>query len=495
MEFRELLKGTSFMMVTRFAQFSAGMVTTKISALLLGTTGIGIINQLTFLTQKMSQFTTLSMVEAVVKQIAENKYEKDVKEIISSAFKSYIILVSSFSLISITFLSIFSSDLTIHVFGEKEFISYFFIAIFTFPFLIITSIPFAILKGFRDIKLISRIRITIVFTNLVIAVPLIYFYKLDGAVAYIPISYIVDLILHLFIANKLYFNKLGINLNSIFKASFRTDFVKELFYFSGFGIIVGTYAIFSEFICRSIVVSQLGIDKLGLYAPIIMWGSMITGFLLPALSTYLYPRFCELKNNAQITGLLNDALRLGTLVIIPLLFIGIPYKEFIISIFYTKEFVLAAKFLPYHFLGLLFYVWWYGFTQAMTPTGRIKQHGFFQILYFSLDMLVTYYFVTNFGLYGWMLKHIISPFVFFWIYIVYANIKMEYRITRENIILMLFTLVSSVILIMLMNISFENFEINTLLGPLLLICSYFVLKKEEQLFIKKKLSVKKIKTK
>ena len=68
----------------------------------------------------------------------------------------------------------------------------------------------------------------------------------------------------------------------------------------------------SEFVCRSIVVSNLGVDSIGLYSPIIMWASMITGFILPSFSTYLYPRFCEIKSDVEISSLLNDGIRLGT---------------------------------------------------------------------------------------------------------------------------------------------------------------------------------------
>lgn len=486
MEFKLLIKNTSFMMVSKIAQFVAGLITTKLTALFLGITGVGIINQLNFLTQKISEFTTLSMAEAVVKQIAENKNEKNAKEIISSAFKSYIILVTLFSVISIIILLLFSKALSNYVFGNEDLLSYFFIAVFTFPLLIIGSIPFAILKGYRDIKLISQIRIGIIIINLIFAVPLIYFYRLEGAVVYVPISYLVDMIFHFTIAQKLYFKKLGISIKSISKASFRSDFVKELFHFSGFGITVGTYGIFSEFTCRSIVVSHLGINQIGLYSPIIMWASVITGFLLPALSTYLYPRFCELKEKSEIVGLLNDALRLGSIVILPLILIGIPFREIIISLFYSKEFISAAKFLPYHFLGLIFYVWFYVFAQAMTPTGRIKQHGFFQILYFSLDMLVTYYFVNKYGLYGWMLKHLISPLVFFIVYAIYSYKIMGFRVLKENIIFMGFALISSFLLLLLINvIEFGNL-MAYFVGPLLLVGSFFFLKKSEKAFLYEK---------
>ena len=71
MEFKRLLKNTSFLAGTRMVQFLTGLVRTKLIAVFLGTIGTGLVAQLTFVTQKMSQFTLLSMSEAV-----ENKLQK-----------------------------------------------------------------------------------------------------------------------------------------------------------------------------------------------------------------------------------------------------------------------------------------------------------------------------------------------------------------------------------------------------------------------------------
>jgi O-antigen/teichoic acid export membrane protein len=312
---------------------------------------------------------------------------------------------------------------------------------------------------------------------------------LEGAVAYISFAYLVDLLFHYFVAQKLYFKNLGIDLKGIINASFRSDFVKELFYFSGFGITVGTYSIFSELTCRSIVITNLGIDQIGLYSPIIMWSSMLTGFLLPALSSYLYPRFCELKERHEITGLLNNALRLGTIVLLPLLFLGIPFRNIVISFIYSKEFLSATIYLPFHFIGLIFYVWFYIFTQAMTPTGRIRQHGIFQIMYFSLDIFITYCFVKRYGLYGYMLKHIISPFIFLCIYGLYSYNKIGFRLSKENLILMGYLLLSSSILISLIFFFIHGNQIVLFLGPIMLISSFFFLNKEERKYVDDKLLI------
>jgi len=182
-------------------------------------------------------------------------------------------------------------------------------------------------------------------------------------------------------------------------------------------------------------------------------------------------------------------LRLGSFMIVPLLFIGIPYRKFIISIFYSKEFINAAIYLPFHFLGIAFYVWWFVFSQAMTPTGRIKQYGVFQLFFYSINILVTYFFVKDFGLWGWMLKHIISPFIFFWIYSIYANKYMGFKLLHKNFNLMSYILISSFLLIVIDSFLSIGYLLILIIGPLLLIGTIFFLEQSEKRFILEKIKI------
>lgn len=490
MEFKTLLKNTSFLAGTRMVQFATGLVRTKLIAYYLGALGTGLVAQLTFITQKISQFTLLSMSESIVKQIAENKNSPESVQLINAAYKAYVILVAAFMVVSSTILYFFSESLTVYVFGDVSFLSYFFIGLFSFPVLILDSIPFSILKAYKDVKGIAKARIIIVIINLITAVPLILIFKLDGAIAFVPLSYVVNLGVNFVFAQNKYFKSLGIGIVSVLRSPLNMKFVRELLVFSTFGLTVGIFSIISEFVCRSIVVSNLGVDSIGLYSPIVMWASMVTGFVLPSFSTYLYPRFCEIKTNKEISSLLNDAIRLGTFAILPLLMIGIPYKDFIISLFYSDDFLAAAKYLPYHFIGIAFYVWYYVFSQSMTPTGRIKQHGIFLSIYFALDIGVTYIFVERYGLYGWMLKHIVSPFVFFWIYLLYAKRYMGLKMHKMNIVLMLYLLITASILIAVDLWLTNSMWINFFLGPILLFTVVLFLKKEEKDFLRNKLNFK-----
>ena len=487
MELNKLFKKTSFLVLTSIFQFIAGILRAKLNAVYIGTTGVGVVNQLTFLTQKMASFTTLSTCEAVVKQIAENANEPEIDSIVKSSLKSYILLLVTFFIFSTILLLISKDYIVTKAFGSLKYMVYFFIAILTFPILLLNSIPYSILKGLKKIEIISKSRIIIIILNLLIFIPLVILFELDGAVAFVPISYLVTLLINYHFLKKSIQNYLNINLISIFKANLNISFIKELFVFSGFGLLISVYAIVSEFFCRSIVISNLGIDQLGVYSPNITWGGLFTGFLLPTFSIYLFPRFSELNSNNKINGIINDAIRLGTFYLLPLLLIGIPFRFILIKIFYSIDFIDAAIHLPFHFLGIVFYVWWYIFTQSMTPTGRIKQHSILFILFLSVNIIVAYYFVPLMGLQGWMLKHTISPIVFFFIYLYYLYKLFGYQLNRQNLLVMSYLLMSFLLLLLIEKFIDSGIKVNYFVGPTLLLTTVLVLRKNEKEIIKKKL--------
>ncbi|MBN2519289.1 MAG: hypothetical protein JXB17_02195 [Bacteroidales bacterium] len=487
MELKKLIKNTSFLASTTFVQFVAGIFRSKLGAIYLGVDGMGIFSQLNFLTQQIAQFSTLSMSEATVKQIAENKAQTNAVELIKSALKSYIVLVFSFMLISILGLFLLAGKLTVYVFGDNKYQLFFYVAVFTLPLLILNSIPFAILKGYKNVKAISRARIFIILINIIVFIPLILVFNLNGVVVFVPFSYLSTLAINYLFAKKHHLTELGINLKSILSSPVKKEFTRELITFSGFGLSVMLYIIVSDVICRAIIVTQLGIDAIGLYSPIITWAGLFTGFLLPTFSTYLYPRYCETKTNEEVSGILNDGLRLSTLYLIPLLFLAIPFKELLLRVFYSVEFLESAKYLPYHFIGLVFYVWFYSMAMALTPTGRIKWNGIFWVIYCTINISVVYFLTSRIGLYSWMLKYIIGPVIFFLLVFVFFNKVIRFHLTKANLILMVYLLSGSLGLIMIENFLSQYIILKYILSFLLLISTVFALEPKESKYLKEKI--------
>jgi len=487
MELRILAKNTSYLILPKIVKFLVGLVRSKLIAVLLGTTGAGVIAQLTSIVQQMSNFALMSVNDGLVKQIAEKKEEVGFAQILSQLLKSYVLIIFFLTVISSILLYIFSEEITIFIFGDIQYYDYFLIGLLSFPILVINSISFALLKGFKEIKYISRSELIVIVVNILIFLPLIYFFGLTGAVIYVPISLLTILIINQYYANSQVIKRLSINLKAIFISNISKESVKELFIFAGVGLSTGSALVVSEIASRAVVVNYLGIDQLGLYSPLISWANLFTGFILPSVSTYLYPRFSEAKTKEEISGILNDAIRFITFLMIPFLFISIPIRYQIIPLFYSEEFLSAGDYLPWHFLGVLFYLLMYALGSVLTPTGKVRIHGAIYIVISMVDFGVVFYFVPIFGLYGWLLKFLVSPIIFFIFFLAFLKYYYAFKLLRKNLVLISYIIVGFFSLIFTEYFVVSNKLILFLLAVLLVFFSILVLTKNEKELILNKI--------
>lgn len=482
--FNRLAQGAFILGSARAFEFFIGLLKFKIGAVFLGVSGFGVFNQANFLSNKISILTTLSINEGLVKQIAESSKKQNVRDLILSSLKSYIKLIAIFSFIALTLLTISSNYLTVFIFGDERFISAFWVCLFSLPLLILNSIPYSIMRAFQDTSSIAKVRIISSLTNIFHSIALIYYFGLNGAIISIFLSHLVTVLMQYYFSRKSYFLKYKITIKSILHAKPNYDFQKELFSFSSFGLSIGSYVIVSEFICRAIVIDRLGIEAVGLYSPVILCGTLFTGFVIPSISTYLYSSLCKITNISEISNYLNDAIRLGTLALVPFTIILILLKEQIVVLIFSNDFLESAQYIPYQMIGIIFFVWFSVLGSSFTSTGRIKQHGFFRFFYLTIDIIITYYFVRLYGLWGWTAKYMVSPIMFCLIYFLYCNRFMKVSINTDNIMIMTFLLSAITLLIFSEGHYFNDVQLNFLLGPILIFSFYFFIKEDEKLFLK-----------
>lgn len=481
MELKKIIKSTSYLVSSKVVQFLIGVVKAKIGAIYLGTTGIGIYNQVSYLTSMVSQLTLLSMNDGLVKQIAQNKDKPDFKEILKGLIKSYSILIIFSVLLAFSICLIFAKPLTIFFLGDYKYLTFYLFGVASVPILITNSLSFALLKSYRATKEISRSNIFSALISICFFVPLVYLFKITGAIVSVAINFAIVLYINNYQARKLIINKLGIKFKELFSAKTEKKYSKELLYFAMFGATSGLIYIGAESVCRSMVVNSLGIDKLGLYSPIIAWSSLLTGFILPAVQVYLYPRYSECKSDKEISGILNDYLYLITFILIPFVFLAIPYRNILISLFYSKEFSDAGKYLPWHFIGMMFFMWWNVMALVLTPIGKIKVHGIFIVIMSLINIAIVYFLVPRFGLYGWMLKFIVSPLLFSIIYFIYLKMKISLIISTKNLLLMAYSIAFALILVALDEFAVKYFLSLIFVGFLV----FFISKHEKTVVLEK----------
>ncbi len=488
MELKILVKNIFYLGSTKFLQLITQIVRAKLNALLIGVGGIGIYNQLNTFAAKTAQFSQLSVNEALVKQIAENKDDPAKFNQIFSSIKAYFYILIVIMLLVISLLILYNKYLSSYFLGDNANIQFYFIAVISLPIIFVNTLFFAILRGFKDVKNISRARIFAAFSNLIIFIPLIFGFGLKGVIYTIPIMYFVISGWNLYFLKKYILSPLDITIEKISKSKINRHSLNEMFIFSGFGFTVGFLGLISEFFIRGLIVNELGIEKIGIYVPIISWAGIFTGVVISSFNTYLFPRFCETTTNLETNGIINDSIRVSTFLLAPFILLFIVYRDQLLILFYSSEFLETAKYLPFHFFGIIWQVWFVILGQVMTPKGFIKQHGLFRGISFVLDMLIVFYFISivKIGLYAWMLKFLITPIILFIVYYFFLNKKLRFNITPRNIILMAY-LIFSVVLIVSIEYFWQKNMIYYLLPLILITLSYFLLDMTEKRYLNDKL--------
>lgn len=488
MEIRILLKNTVYLLITRVIKFFVGFIRTKLIAVILGTYGTGIISQINQLTELMARFTVSGMSDGLVKDIAESdKNEEIFRYKLAVAVKTYISIISIFLLTVLVLGLIFQEQLTRYFFGSNKYAAYYIIGLLTFPILVINGISFALLRSYKQIKYIARSELIGIIINIIIFIPLIYFWGLNGAALYIIIGYITVLLINHYYANSIILKPAGLKTKDIFRAKISKKLVKDLLVFAGYGLTAGVALILAEGVTRAIVVSRLGVNEIGIYSPVIILTSLFVGLIMPSISTYLYTRYCECRSNDELAEVMNDSIRFVTLLMIPFIFIITPIRYQIIPVVYSKEFIVAGHYLPWHLLGTLFYMWMYIFDQAMKPTGRIKIGGVIIIAMCTIDIAVVYAFIPRIALYAFMLKFIISPVLFYFFYLFYWKHTINYKMNVRNILLMVYIIFGFIVLMAIEYILTSNFRVPLSVGIILTGATILLLNKSERRAITRKL--------
>jgi O-antigen/teichoic acid export membrane protein len=272
--------------------------------------------------------------------------------------------------------------------------------------------------------------------------------------------------------NLIYFKNLKINKSSL----------KEFATISSASSILGLYGVFCHLSVRGILASNLGMEKIGIYVPIIAWSGFFSTFFVPALIQYIFPKYGKCATNNEIKTVANDGLRLVSFIILPFVLIIISFSDLLIPLFYSKDFLEATVFLPLHFIGIFFWTWMRVLKQIMIPTGKTKQLVPFAIAESSLYLLVVYLFVDKIGLWSWTLRYSLVPFLLFFSYIIYHIQTINFNIFRKNIFLMLYGLTaSSLVYYIVLNIKGLYFMRGIIVLVLILVLYLFMQKREREI--------------
>jgi O-antigen/teichoic acid export membrane protein len=409
---KKILESTIIMGTSSVLVMSLDLVRVKILAVLLGPSGVGVLSVLNHFHTLAVAFVGLGLGTGIVKYVSSFKHEGDepaIQRVLSNSFQITFLL--SFT-VFVVFIFI-SSYLSNWILSDRKYSLFVIIYAVSLPLAVYPTTTNSFLQGLKRIRSLAKINVLRSSISLLFIIPLVYVFRLKGAVVAVLVITIVHLLL-----NTYYLRKERNRYRVTQWQSFNADLLKKLFQYGVTSLLVGSAFYLSHLLLKIIIVNSLGLEMNGIYQPV--WALTMTylTLVLSSMSAYSYPRLCELISIRDITEELNGILRVAVLLITPAMFFLLLARGPIIKILYSSEFLEATRYMPIQILGDFFKVLSWSVGMYLLPTKRLVTFIWLNLLQDILLVVFAATLVVRYQLYGialaFALSYLIAFVAYYW---------------------------------------------------------------------------------
>lgn len=324
------------------------VIRSKIIAILLGPSGIGIQGLFTSATKLIQEITSLGLSQSAVKDISEAYASKDIDRI-SKTTSVLNRLIKYTGLWGLLLVIILSPVLSQTSFGNYDFSIPFIILSSTLLFDQISSGQKAILQGTRRLKDLAKSSALGSTIGLLVTIPLYYILGINGIVPTLVINSIITLLLTWTFVRRLKLKKVQISLSETISSGASMMKMGLAMCFSGILVSLSSYII------RGYVSHIGGTDQVGLYVAGFSIVNSYVGMIFTAISSDFYPRLAAVNsNNEKCREIVNAQGEIGAIIMAPLIIICILFMPIVVNILYSNQFAEANDYLTWAVLGMYF---------------------------------------------------------------------------------------------------------------------------------------------
>lgn len=346
--YRQIMKSTSLFGGVQFFQIIIQVIRSKFVAVLLGTTGVGIIGLLTSTIELIGRISNFGLGTSSVKDIAAAATNGDNGRvaIIVAVFRKLVWITGLLGALITLLLSPWLSQI---VFKSRDYtISFIWISI-TLLFNQLTSGQLVLLQGMRKLKYLAKANLFGSIIGLVLTIPLYYFWGLEGIVPGIIITAVISLAVSWYFSRKVEVKSVKISVQQIYS-------VGRNMLLMGFMIsLSGLIALASSYVVRIFINSNGGIDQVGLYNAGFAIINTYVGMIFTAMATDYYPRLSSIAHSNELCKqTINQQAEVAILILAPILILFIVFINLVILLLYSNKFIAINEMIIWAALGMFF---------------------------------------------------------------------------------------------------------------------------------------------
>jgi PST family polysaccharide transporter len=342
----QILKSSSIIGGASGINYLIGMVRTKLVAVLLGPSGIGLVALYTSVTAVVSTLSGLGIASSGVREVSEAHGSHDPVRI-ARVVKTLRRVCWLSGLLGWLLMAGFAVPISRWTFGNVDRAGT--VAILGVVVLIgaISNGQKSLIQGSRRIADLARLNVMGMAAGTVVAVLIYGWLGERGIVPVLILVALINLLFSWWFARKIPLAPVSQGLGESLLLSKGLVGLGLAFMWSALLGVAG------DFVIRSMIVRELGLDANGIYQS--AWGisGMFAGFILGAMGSDYYPRLAAVSSDHQaVNRLVNEQTEIGILLALPGLLGTLAFAPWMMRIFYSAKFLQGAELLPWFVLGV-----------------------------------------------------------------------------------------------------------------------------------------------
>jgi O-antigen/teichoic acid export membrane protein len=446
--YRQILKSSAIIGSASFINIILGIVRTKILAIFLGPSGVGLVGLYTGLIAVASTLSTMGLGTAGTRQIAEASRLESNRElaIIRRSLFLGTLFLSSFGGLAVWGMR---DLLAIYVLGSSDNASIVGWLSIGVALSVAGVAQGALIQGMRRITDMASLSVYGAVLNLIFGLALIWKWGTSGLVAFVLTGPIIGFLLgHWFVLRLPALSSRGISLQEI--AQQWKKLLKIGVPFMG-AALVGAFV---QLCIRTKVGESLGFVSLGYFQSSWSISIQYIGFILAAMTADFYPRLCGVINDQEAASrLINEQTEIALLLCGPIFISMIGLTHWVILLLYSPEFLPAMNVLRWQILADVMKVAAWPLGYALAAIGASKTFFFVDSLVSLMIGMIIYVCISYIGLPITGIAFLIGYATYLPLLYFLVNRKLEIKY-KSHVILLFLAILMACILVAILSLNY-----------------------------------------
>ncbi|WP_406844511.1 O-antigen translocase [Flavobacterium soyae] len=461
--YQQIFKATSILGGVQVFNIIISILRSKIVAVFLGPTGMGIVSIFTSTIGLIGQITNFGLGTSAVKNITIASETNDQQKLAktTSVFRKLVWVTGIFGFIIALALSPYLSEIA---FGNDKYTFAFVLLSITLLFTQISAGQNVILQGMRKIQYMAKSSALGALIGLLISIPMYYFWGEDGIVPAMILSSISIVVISSYFVKKIAIPNFVVN-----SSDFKTEGKDML----RMGLLISFSSIITlivAYVVRIYINKVGGIKDVGLFTAGFAIINTYVGMVFTAMSSDYYPRLASVSDDNKKTKLIiNEQAEIAILILSPILIVFLVFIHWGILLLYSKDFIGVIPMVHWATLGIFFKALTWSMGYLFLARGASKVFFWNELCsnaYVLISNLLGYYY---YGLTGLGISFLISYFVYF--IQVFFICKIYYEFEFNKAIIKIFLIQFPLALFSFVAVYYYNVYIAYSVGVLMILIS------------------------